>query len=82
MHTYKKGDHVVVLNQTQGGRFLIEGWATKEPTYVRKGQTIRNLKTDEAESFKSISQAKRRSREIQQANGKLGDGFLRVQHFS
>lgn len=27
MHTYKKGDHVVVINQTQGGRFVIEGWA-------------------------------------------------------
>jgi hypothetical protein len=28
MHTYKKGAHVVVINQTQGGRFMIEGWAT------------------------------------------------------
>jgi hypothetical protein len=53
----------------------------KEPTYIRKGQTIRNLKTDEAESFKSVSAAKRRSREIQltSTQGKLGDGFLRVE---
>jgi hypothetical protein len=55
----------------------------KEPTYVRKERTIRNVKTDEAESFKSISQAKRRSRELQMAaEGKLGTGFLRVQTFS
>lgn len=27
MHTFKKGDRVVIINQTISGRFFIEGWA-------------------------------------------------------
>ena len=62
------------------------------PTYIRKGKTIRHVEGGAVEEFKSISAAKRRSREMQQQSheieladgktqqieGKLGDGWLRV----
>lgn len=51
----------------------------KEPMYFRKGNIIRPAEGP-IETCKSISAAKRRSREIQLSNdGKLGLGFLRVE---
>jgi hypothetical protein len=52
----------------------------KEPSYIRKGKTLLYAPSRTvAESFKSISQAKRRSRELQQANGGRGMGYVRVE---
>jgi hypothetical protein len=53
----------------------------KEPTYIRKGRVIRSVDPKmQSEEYKSISQAKRRSRELQQVQGGgLGNGFLRVE---
>jgi hypothetical protein len=50
----------------------------KTPTYFRKGRVIRHVE-GAVEEFKSISQAKRRSRELQKATGGLGLGYLRVE---
>lgn len=53
----------------------------KHCTYFRIGKVIHKvLPVNDVtkEEFKSISAAKRRSREIQLSNGRLGDGFLRV----
>ena len=43
--------------------------------YVRKGRTIRTIKTGEVETFKTIAAAKRKSRELQGKN--LGNGLLK-----
>lgn len=50
----------------------------KEPAYIRKGRVVREV-GGKAETFKSISQAKRRSLELQKANGGLGSGYVRVE---
>lgn len=50
----------------------------KEPTYIRKGKVIRNA-DGTAETFKSISQAKRRSLDLQKQNGGRGLGYVRVE---
>jgi hypothetical protein len=49
-----------------------------EPQLIRKGRVISNVAEGVSQEFKSISQAKRWSREWQQKNGGLGRGFLRV----
>jgi hypothetical protein len=51
----------------------------QKPTYIRKGKTIRNVETGETETLKSISAAKRRSREIQAKEPPMGNGYLRVE---
>lgn len=51
----------------------------KEPVYIRKGRTIKNVKTGVVEEFSSISAAKLHSRVLQQANGGRGQGYVRVQ---
>ena len=51
----------------------------KEPLYVRKGKTITNVKTGQAETHSSISAAKRRSLTLQRANGGRGMGAVRVE---
>lgn len=48
----------------------------KEPKFFRKDKVIRTPEGDEA--FPSVNTAKRRSRELQLANGGLGCGVLRV----
>lgn len=48
----------------------------KEPKFYRKGKVIRTPEGDE--TFPSMNTAKRRSRELQLANGGLGCGVLRV----
>lgn len=59
----------------------------QEPMYERKGGTLKNVSTGEIENFgftrgdlpcKGINRAKRRSREIQQSNGGMGMGAVRV----
>ena len=50
----------------------------KTPTYFRKGKTVRHVE-GAVETFPSISKAKRHSRQLQQSNGRMGDGFLRVE---
>lgn len=51
----------------------------KEPSYVRKGKALISLIDGRVETFKSISQAKRRSLELQNANGGRGNGYVRVE---
>lgn len=51
----------------------------KEPAYVRKGQTIREVATGKVEDCKTISAAKRRSLTLQLANGGRGAGYVRVE---
>lgn len=46
-----------------------------ETKYVRKGRTIRTIKTGEVETFTTIAAAKRKSRQLQGAD--LGRGLLR-----
>ena len=48
------------------------------PAYVRKGRVLREVASDKSEKLQSISAAKRRSRELQQQNGGLGMGYVRV----
>jgi hypothetical protein len=50
----------------------------EEPKYIRKGRVVREVGS-KAETFKSISQAKRRSLELQKANGGRGCGYVRVE---
>lgn len=50
----------------------------KEPTFIRKGRVVREV-GGKAETFKSISQAKRRSLQLQSANGGRGSGYVRVE---
>lgn len=50
----------------------------KEPNYIRKGKTIRCLADNQVETFKSISQAKRRSLELQLRTGGRGMGYVRA----
>jgi hypothetical protein len=50
----------------------------KTPTYFRKGRVIRHVE-GATEEFKSISAAKRRSRELQKASPPMGNGYLRVE---
>lgn len=49
-----------------------------EIEYTRLGKHIRNVATGETQEFKSISAAKRWSREWQAKSGGLGIGKLRV----
>lgn len=55
-----------------------------ETLYERKGHVIKNLKTGESKAYftpkglNSINLAKKASRELQQSNGGLGCGSLRV----
>jgi hypothetical protein len=51
----------------------------KEPSYIRKGKTIRCVADGSVETFKSISQAKRRSLQIQLSSGGRGMGCVRVE---
>lgn len=51
----------------------------KEPAYIRKGNKIRTVADGKVESFKSISEAKRRSLILQRANGGRGTGYVRVE---
>jgi hypothetical protein len=51
----------------------------KEPAYVRKGKTIRNVADGKVETFKSIGEAKRRSLKLQLGNGGRGAGYVRVE---
>lgn len=51
----------------------------KDPYYTRKGKTILSLIDGKVETFKSISQAKRRSLELQNKNGGRGMGYVRVE---
>lgn len=50
----------------------------KEPQFIRKGKTLRNVADNTVETFKSISQAKRRSLELQLQNGGRGMGYVRA----
>lgn len=54
----------------------------KEPTYIRKGKTIRHVESGHVDSYKSINAAKQRSRDLQLSSEnkepKLGNGFLLV----
>lgn len=49
----------------------------KEPRFIRKGSVVREV-GGKAETFKSINQAKRRSLQLQKANGGRGSGYVRV----
>lgn len=52
----------------------------KEPTYIRKANLILHADTRAVyQEFKSISQAKRFSSQLQRNNGGLGVGYLRVE---
>lgn len=51
----------------------------KEPTWIRKGRTLHNLKDGTVEVLTSISAAKRQSLHLQKANGGLGCGYVRVE---
>lgn len=51
----------------------------KEPSFIRKGKTLISLIDGNVETFKSISQAKARSLELQKANGGRGCGYVRVE---
>jgi hypothetical protein len=50
----------------------------KEPTYVRDGKVIINLKDGTQQTYPSVSAAKQQSMHLQKAQGVLGDGFLAV----
>lgn len=51
----------------------------KDTIYTRKGKSIKNLETGKIEGFKSISQAKRKSRKLQLDLDKgLGRGSVKV----
>lgn len=60
-----------------------------QTSYIRKGKKLYTLQPDDVfgsvkmeshcEVFKSISAAKKRSHELQKANGGLGKGFVRVE---
>lgn len=47
--------------------------------YTRKGKTLTNVNTKKNQTFEFINEAKRESRAIQQANGGLGRGAVKVQ---
>jgi len=54
----------------------------QETKFERKGGRITNLETGKVEDFasktdKGISKAKRKSRQLQEANGGLGMGYVR-----
>lgn len=51
----------------------------EEPTYIRKGRTLRNVKDGTVETLPSISAAKKHSSLLQKANGGLGCGYVRVE---
>jgi hypothetical protein len=48
-----------------------------ETVFLRKKNLILNFDGTPSQSFKSINQAKRWSRQQQQANGGLGMGFVK-----
>jgi len=47
--------------------------------YTRRGKTLTNINTGKEQVFKFINEAKRESRAIQQANGGLGRGAIKIQ---
>jgi hypothetical protein len=51
----------------------------EEPTYIRKGKTIREVATGKVEKFDSISKAKAQSLKLQLANDGRGAGYVRVE---
>lgn len=51
---------------------------SQELKYTRKGKTIHDIQNNSSETFESIGLAKRKSRELQIANGGLGLGSLQV----
>lgn len=46
--------------------------------YERKGATIKDLENNTSKTYPSITEAKRASRKLQQAKGRLGQGYLRL----
>lgn len=52
----------------------------KPAEYTRTAHTVRDEATGRRQVFKSINQAKRWSREYQQAHGGLGIGIVRVEY--
>ena len=51
---------------------------TAQFTYERRGKTITDIETGTAKTYKFFNEAKRASRAIQQSNGGLGCGALKV----